>query len=287
MEEDIRSIGPRIRMMRPSLTDKEQQIVDYLLKLGGQIQDLTITQIADHEQVSEAMVVKLAKKLGFSGYRDIRRMLYEYSQLPVAEMYEELDPEDTAETIVHKVFQTAVQALHETEAILNIADIERAADTILNSRNRDFYGVGGSATIARDAGHKFMRIGVRCTTYEDAHLMAMSASLLSEGDMVLAISHSGETSAVLDAVRLARQNGASVIGLTNYSTSTLAAEADISLFSTARGSAIMGENAAARIAQLNILDALFVRVAQRDYNRALDDLNKTMASVKQKRETNR
>lgn len=287
MAEDIRSIGPRIRMVRPSLTTKEQQIVDYLLELGGHIQDMTITQIAAHQQVSEAMVVKLAKKLGFSGYRDIRHRLHEYSQLPVAEMYKELDPDDTAETIVHKVFQTAVQALHETEAILNIADIERAVDILLQSRNRDFYGVGGSATIARDASHKFMRIGVRCMAFDDAHMMAMSASLLSSGDMVLAISHSGETSAVLDAVRLARQNGALVIGLTNYSTSTLALEADVSLFSTARGSAIMGENAAARIAQLNILDALFVRVAQRDYTRALDNLNKTMSSVKQKRETQR
>ena len=75
-----------------------------------------------------------------------------------------------------------------------------------------------------------------------------------------------------------------IIALTNYSTSALVTEADIGLVSTARGSPLTGENAAARIAQLNIIDALFVCVAQRNYFRSEINLEKTMSSVDQKRE---
>jgi DNA-binding MurR/RpiR family transcriptional regulator len=284
MNRDVRSIGPRIRMMLPSLTGREQQIVDYLLEKGRSIQDLTITEVAHDTEVSEAMLVKLAKKLGYRGFRDLKNMLFRYSQLPVAKMFQELDPHDAPEIILQKVFNTSMHALQETLSILNLEHFKRAVEIILKARQRDFYGLGGSATIAKDASHKFLRIGIRCSAYADAHLMMMSAALLSVQDMVLAVSHSGQTTAVLDAVRLAKQNGATTIGLTNYSTSALATEADIVLCSTARGSPLMGENAAARIAQLNIIDALFVCVAQRDYFRSNINLEKTMSSVVQKRE---
>ena len=284
MESDIRSVGPRIRMMLPGLTEREKQIVTYLSDQGERIQDRTITEVAQLLEVSEALIVKLAKKLGFSGFRDLREQLHSYSQLPVTEMFQEVEPDDSPQIVLEKVFKTSIHALEETLSILNLDDFTRAIEIVLNAKQRDFYGLGGSATIAKDACHKFFRIGIRCRDYDDAHLMMMSASLLSEQDMVLAVSHSGQTKAILSPVRLAKRNGASVIALTNYATSALAAEADIVLASTAKGSPLISENAAARIAQLNIIDALFVCVAQRDYVHSEMNLGKTMSAVEQKRE---
>ncbi len=283
-EHDVRSIGPQIRMRLPELTDKERAIVHYLLDKGSEVSTLTIAEVAQQHEVSEALIVKLSKKLGYNGFRELRDKVYRYSQLPVSDLYQDIDPGDSPAVIVQKIFRTAIQALEETMAILNISDFTRAVDAIIDARQRDFYGVGGSATIIKDASHKFLRIGVRTTVYDDAHLMMMSASLLDSRDVVLAVSHSGQTSAVLEAARLARRNGAKIIALTNYPNSALAETADIVLLSTARGSPLMSENAAARIAQLNIIDALFVCVAQRDMQQAESNLAKTMSSVKQKRE---
>ncbi|TIP31637.1 MAG: SIS domain-containing protein, partial [Mesorhizobium sp.] len=192
-------------------------------------------------------VVKIAKKLGFSGYRDFRTAVCEYSRSPTAEMHRELSVDDSSAEIVQKVFRTSIQALEETLAILDIGDFDRAADLIYRSRNRDFYGVGGSAQIARDVSHKFLRIGVRAAVYDDSHMMLMSASLLGAEDIAVGFSHSGNSSAVIDAVQLAKKNGARTLAITNYANSPLAAEADVVLCSTARGSPLMGENAAARI----------------------------------------
>jgi RpiR family transcriptional regulator, repressor of rpiB and als operon len=100
---------------------------------------------------------------------------------------------------------------------------------------------------------------------------------------VIAFSHSGRTKGVLEAIEIARANGASVIAVTNYESSPLADLSDVVLCSTALGSPLTSENAAARIAQLNIMDAIFMAVAQKSYSSAEENLVRTMAAVQSKR----
>lgn len=280
---DLKAVGPRIRMRLPLLTPLEGKVVETVFGLRSFNEDTSLKEIAGEAGVSEAMVVKITKKLGFAGYREFRMALAQYNQLPTAEMHQELSVEDTSQEIIQKVFRTSIQALEETLSIMDVEAFDRAADLIHGARQRDLYGVGGSAQIARDVAHKFLRIGVRSSVLDDSHMMLMSASLLGEGDVAIGFSHSGNTMAVIEAIQLARRNGARTIAITNYNGSPLAQQADVVLCSTAQGSPLMGENAAARIAQLNILDAVFVAVAQRDYRAAEKNLEKTMAAVASKR----
>ena len=199
------------------------------------------------------------------------------------DLHQEVTPEDTAEMILKKVFHTSIQALEETLAIIDIKAFKRAADLIHTSRQRDFYGLGGSAQIARDVAHKFLRIGIRASVFDDSHMMAMSANLLGPGDLAIAFSHSGRSSGLVDAVQFAKTNGAALILVSNYDTGPIAEIADVVLCSTAQGSPLTGENAAARIAQLNIMDAVFIAVAQKSYGRAEKNLASTMAAVQTKR----
>ncbi|QND44806.1 MurR/RpiR family transcriptional regulator (plasmid) [Rhizobium lusitanum] len=280
---DMKAVGPRIRMMMPLLTPLEAKVVDTVFAMRDFSDETSLKQIAENARVSEAMVVKITKKLGFSGFRDFRSAVSQYNRQPTAEMHQELSVDDTSLEIVQKVFRTSIHALEETLAILDIAAFDRAADLIHKAATRDFYGVGGSAQIARDVAHKFLRIGVRANVFDDSHMMLMSASLLVDGDVAIGFSHSGNTIAVIEAIQLARRNGARTIAITNYDSSALAQSADVVLCSTAQGSPLMGENAAARIAQLNILDAIFVAVAQRDYQAAERNLERTMSAVTSKR----
>lgn len=273
------SVGPRIRMMLPSLTPREAHVVEVVLAMPDFGLETPLKQIAAGTGVSEAMVVKITKKLGFDGYRGFRAALAQYRELPAAGMHQDVSPEDTSREIIQKVFRTSIHALEETLAILDVDAFDRAVDAIHGAAQRDLYGVGGSAQIARDVGHKFLRIGLRASVFDDAHMMLMSASLLGPQDIAIAFSHSGNTRAVIEAIQLARRNGARTLAITNYDRSPLAQQAEIVLCSTAQGSPLMGENAAARIAQLNILDAVFVAVAQRDYEEAERNLEKTMSAV--------
>jgi DNA-binding MurR/RpiR family transcriptional regulator len=282
---DPRTVGPRIRMMMPRLTPLEARVVEMILGRRDFDETTSLKSVADDAGVSEAMVVKIAKKLGFSGFKEFRAGVVDYNRLPMAEFHQELSPDDTSAQIAQKVFRTSIHALEETLSILDPEAFDRAADLIFTARQRDFYGIGGSAQIARDVAHKFLRIGVRTSVFDDAHMMLMSAALLGEGDVAVAFSHSGTTAAVIEPLELARRRGARTIALTNYATSPLAAIADVVLCSTAQGSPLLGENAAARIAQLIIFDAVFVAVAQRDLKAAERNLAATRAAVTAKRRT--
>jgi DNA-binding MurR/RpiR family transcriptional regulator len=269
-------------MLLPELTPSEMRVTEVMLRSAGS-NTLALKQVAAETELSEAMVVKTAKRLGFTGFRELRAALCAYKHLPNADLHEDLAPDDSAEVIVHKVFRTAIQALEETLAILDMQGFRRAADLIHAARRIEFYGLGGSAQIARDVAHKFLRIGIHAAVFDDTHMMAMAAALLKPGDLVVAFSHSGRTTGVLDAVHIAKGNGANIITLTNYEAAPLADASDVVLCSTALGSPLTSENAAARIAQLNIMDAIFMAVAQKNYHTAEANLQKTMAAVKSKR----
>lgn len=280
---DARAVGAQIRMRLPSLTPLEGKVATDILARKDIDESTPLRTVAEGSGVSEAMVVKVAKKLGFAGFREFRQGLVDYYNSDTAALHSEIGAQDTAGQIVQKVFRTAMQALEETFAILDLEAFERAADFLHRARQRDFYGLGGSAQIARDVSHKFLRIGIRTSVFDDAHMMVMSAALLGHDDVAIAFSHSGSTTAVIEAVELARRNGARTIAVTNYADSPLAKIVDVVLCSTAQNNPLLGENATARIAQLNLLDALFVAVAQRDRAAADQNLARTMRAVQAKR----
>ncbi|MEG3133417.1 MurR/RpiR family transcriptional regulator [Rouxiella sp. T17] len=284
MKQDLRAIGAQIRMRLPQLTPLERKVVESITSKNDFSEQTSLKEVAAENAVSEAMIVKLAKKLNFTGFREFRTSLTYYNNSDVANLHSEIGPDDSSEELLEKVFRTSIQAIEETKAILDISEFNRAADIVFKARHIDLYGVGGSASVARDLSHKLLKIGIKAMVHDDAHIMMMSAAILNDDDVAIAISHSGMTRTVVDPIRLAARNGAKVIAITNYAESTLAKEAHVVLNSTSQGSHLLGENAASRIAQLNILDALFVAIAKKDLKKAALNLNKTQQAVKNLRE---
>ena len=280
---DINRIVLRIRSLLPTLTALEAGVVTGLFKKRFINERTLLKWVADEMRVSEAMVVKIAKKLGFSGFRAFRSALAEYNNFPTTQLHAELFANDSAGNIVQKVVQASIKALEQNLAVIEQAAIEKAAKYLSSSVFRDFYGVGGSAQVARDAAFKFLRIGVRASVFDDSQMMLMSACLLEKTDVAVAFSHCGQTAVVIDAVRQARRNGARIIAVTNCRTSILAQESDVILCPNVEESLITGENAAARIAQLNIVDALFLAVAQKSSGIAERNLRRTTSAVRGQR----
>lgn len=284
MKQDPRAIGAQIRMRLPQLTPLERRVIEAIISRTDLTEQTSLKEIAQENNVSEAMIVKITKKLNFTGFRHFRSSLIYYNESEVAGLHAEIEPGDTSEQLLAKVFRTSIQAIEETMSILDISEFNRAADLIFKARHIDLYAVGGSATVARDLAHKLLKIGIKSSVYDDAHIMLMSAAVLSDDDVVIAISHSGATRAVNAPVKLAARNGAKVIVVTNYAESPIAHYAHVVLNSTSQGSHLLGENAASRIAQLNILDALFVAIAKKDLSQAEKNLMKTQRAVQDLRE---
>jgi RpiR family transcriptional regulator, repressor of rpiB and als operon len=272
-DQSVPNLAARLRERLSSLTSLEAAALFTLIQRRATGEDTLLKCAAGETGVSEALIVKIAKKLGFEGFRQLREALGEHNRLAQANLHEELCVADGACARLQKVLRVSVRALEQGLARVSPVALERAADCL-----HDFYGEGGSGQVARDAAHQFLRIGVRASVFDDGKLMLMSAALLRPGDVVVAFSHSGQTAAVVEAARLARQNGAHLIALTNRSDSSLGRESDVALCAYLDGLPWAGGNAAARLVQLSILDALLSAVAQKDYAAAQANLARTTAA---------
>ena len=277
------SVGHCLRCRFSTLTALEARVISAIVS-QCEIDDKTsLKVVADETRVSKAMLVKIAKKLGFDGFRSLRTALFKESRLPLAKACRELSDESTPRALAEKARGTSIKALEKAFSLVSFEDLERAARWLVAARQRDFYGLGSSAQVARDAAYKFLRIGLRGSAFDDDLMMLMSASLLQKGDVAVAFSYSGQTLIVLEAVRHARQNGAYVIAITNSPGSRLTEAAHVTLCATAEDSPLTGENGAARVVQLNLLDALFMAVARNDPKAIQANLTRTMSVVRTQR----
>lgn len=128
-----------------------------------------------------------------------------------------------------KLFDSNIRILENTFNIIDGNDIEKATDMIINAKKVFFIGIGYSGMTAEDSNYKFSRIGFNCMSLDSSHDMIMMAALMDEDDVVVAISHSGETDETVKAVSIAKANGARVISVTEDRSSRLRDVSDVSL----------------------------------------------------------
>ncbi|MGE5598746.1 MAG: MurR/RpiR family transcriptional regulator [Bacteroidota bacterium] len=279
LPEELGSALARIRGQYPSLRPSERRVADYVLAKAAEVVLLSSTELGERTGTSDATVVKFSQRLGFRGYQELKIALAGEVAAPSVEVFGEVEPADDAATIRDKVFAANIEALNDTRRMLDPGELERVVTAILAARQVCFYGVGASGLVALDAQQKFMRIGLICHAYGDAHLQATQAALLGRGDVAVGISHSGQTKDTLEVIGLAKENGALTVALTNHPRSALARLADRLLLTAARETTLRSGAIASRLAQLSVVDVLFTAVAVRKHDRSLDYLRRTRQAV--------
>ncbi len=273
----------RIQGTYGSLRTAEQRVADFILKYPEDLIYLTVTELAERTNTSESTVVRLCQKIGYKGYQEFKIMLARDLVEPTSEIYAQIEPGDSLTTIKTKVFQANAQALRDTIEVLQDDQLERAVNAIAKARKLDIYGVGGSGSLALDAYHKFLKLGIPTVAISDGDMMAMSSTTLGAEDVALGISHTGASRDVTDALEHAKENGACTICITHRSTSPITKFADIRLYTAAKTTAFRSEAGSSRIAQLTIIDTLYVGVALSDYDRSLETIGRTREATAQKR----
>ena len=186
---------------------------------------------------------------------------------------------DSTKELSQKVFDSTVDSLLKVRDSLNLKNIELAITKLNQARRVEFYGFGASASVAADAQHKFFRLRINSVCYSDPHLQNMSASSLNSEDVVIAISQSGKTQALLDSINLVKKRGGTVIGIAP-SSSPVAKQSDIPLEIDAEEEFQIHTPLSSRIAQLTIIDTLTIGVAQKKGTDLQDHLKRLQTGLK-------
>ena len=251
----------RITENQASLRKSEAKVANYVLANASEVIKMRIVDLASKSEVSEPTVIRFCKAIGFDGFQSFKLQLAQ--QLGLGSVFTQFSVEDndTVADLINKVFDTTVGSLITAREEINSEVLEQAITTISNARRVEFYGFGASGSVAADAQHKFFRLQLSSAAYTDPHIQRMSAISLGPEDVVVAISQSGETQALLESVALAREAGANVIGLAPHNTS-LSRVCNLAIYVNMEEDLKSFTPVSSRIAHLVVIDVLATGVAR-------------------------
>ncbi|MCX8013206.1 MAG: SIS domain-containing protein [Rectinema sp.] len=108
-----------------------------------------------------------------------------------------------------------------------------------------------------------MRTGIHCIGAEDYHMQLMLSSQMKDKDIALVISHTGVNRDALRIADTVRAVGAHLCVITSYPRSMLARMADRLFLSASSPGSFISEAFSARIAQLALIDALYITIMEK------------------------
>lgn len=276
----------KIRQGLDYFSPAEHKIAEFILKNTHEFLGYSITQLANKSETSEASIVRFCKNLGLKGYQELKISVSADIAKPDSrrvKIYEHVSNDDSTQTIIDKVCHGNINAIEDTMRVLDAEELKKAIENINKARKISIFGAGASAIVAMDAQYKFLRINIEASMYFDTHMQLTVASNLEECDVALGISNSGRTIDVIKALEIAKGNGAKTICITQFGNSPIVDVSDIKLFTACVENNLRSGAMASRIAQLNIIDSLFVGIACIRYEDVLNCLDRTREVVKDKK----
>jgi RpiR family carbohydrate utilization transcriptional regulator len=272
-----------IEMSRPKLRKSELKVADHILTQPEKMIHLRIVDLAQQAGVSEPTVVRFCRAIGCDGFQEFKLQLAQH--VAHSPSYEEfsLHEHDSAREYTIKVFDSAMNTFKKVRDSLDIAAIERAVGALQKASRVEFYGFGASSPVASDAQHKFFRLQIASSAYSDPHIQAMSALSLKPGDVVVAISQSGRTQVLIDAMALVKETGATIIGLAPSGT-PVAENCDIPLHIDVKEEIETYTPLPSRMAHMAVIDILAVGVSKAkgpDVGEHLQKIHRSLQSLRQ------
>jgi len=280
-----------ISVEKDRLPRQEKRLAEFILAAPSEIVHMGIKDLADQCEVSAATVTRFCKNFQCKGYPDFKLKLA--SEIAHAEMaaktgntrYQDIVAGNPLAGIVEAIESNHLTSIRDTTELLDLGQLERAVDALCRAKRIDLYGVATSSIVAQDFYQKLIRIGKNCTAFADSHMQITSASTLTSGDVAVAVSYSGETPETIDALACAKDAGAFTISITSYRSSAISALADITLYSSSLEEGMRRGDMASRIAQLHIIDILFMGMASRDFSTYVPRLEQSYLNVKNYRKS--
>ncbi len=204
----------RIRARLDELNRSERKVADVILQDPATATGLSIATLAQAASVSEPTVNRFCRNFEAKGYPDFKIKLAQSLAGGTPYVSRSVERDDDAARYGDKIFGATIAALDDARRALDSRRVERAVDYLIQAKQINFFGLGASGPVAQDAQHKFFRFNLPVMAYEDVLMQRMVAAASHTGDVIVIISYTGRTRELVEIARLARDNGAVVLGIT-------------------------------------------------------------------------
>lgn len=272
------------------LRKSEKQAANYILDHLGEAAELPLNRLAEAADVSQPTVLRMLKAVGYEGYRDFRyQLVAELAKTGGAGKKQEpdlmygytLDRKEGLDAVPLNITVTTERMMEETLKNLPLSTYRKVIDALWGARLIDIYSVENSEVAAMDLMTKLLYLGLPCRHFPDSYLQQITAAGLTEADVAVGISYSGESRDTVDALKAAKQAGACTIAVTNFNGSTICRYADI-LICTSQDQHFYGNAIFSRATQILIVDMIYMGLISSDYDHYVNQLNKCENVVRRK-----
>ncbi|MBQ8410030.1 MAG: MurR/RpiR family transcriptional regulator [Clostridia bacterium] len=238
------------------MSSAERKIAKVLLADPERFTKYSLSELAQISGVAQGSIINFSRKYSGGGFPELKLAVAQALMQETERPFSTVESRDSMKTVLQKTADGIYQGLQNTVTLNDAAALESACRMILRARKIEIYGIFRSAVVATDMYYQLIQLGLPANFVSDVLTCAVSASLLNESSLVVAISYSGQTRDVIDAVKLAKSNGAPIIAITAHKDSPLAALADTVLLACPAGNALSETANQVRMSQLAIVDAL-------------------------------
>ncbi|PKF61000.1 transcriptional regulator HexR [Psychromonas sp. psych-6C06] len=244
----------------------------------------SIATLAKMAEVSEPTVNRFCRRLDTKGFPDFKLHLAQSLANGTPYVNRNVNEDDGPDAYTSKIFESTMACLDVAKNSIDIALVNRAVDVLTQAKKISFFGLGASSSVAHDALNKFFRFNIPVSCFDDIVMQKMSCINSSDGDVIVLISHTGRTKALVEIARLARENDAFVIALTAFN-SPLAEQSNLVLSMGVPEDTDIYMPMASRIAQLVLIDVLATGFTLRRGPKFRDNLKRVKQGIRESRFT--
>jgi RpiR family carbohydrate utilization transcriptional regulator len=241
-----------IRENHEKFFSAEKKVADFVLQNPQKAVDSNVSQLAKHSGVSDATVVRMCHHIGYKGYYQFRITLardlgkIQYGSVSAVK----------SKDSVEKVFQEYAEAMLDIGRTIDSEVMWNCVNLLKTCKQAHIMAVGNTSPLAQYMGFRLGRLGVRCTYNIAPEYFLNHVNLAEEGDILIAISQSGNSKQVVQGLELGKEKGLKSIAITAFAQSPVSDLADHVLLSSGKEETFGYYKGYAHLNETAVIDAL-------------------------------
>lgn len=240
--------------------ESERKIGTYIIQHTAKVVDMTVGELAQACGVSDASVSRFCKKIDMKGFHHLKITLAkEISERgkEEEEVSNRISVNDIGQSLKN-ILANKVTEITQTVSMMDTKQLHEILDKLNTAKTVQFFAVGNTIPVAIDGAFKLNQIGIPAVSGTIWETQIGYTYNMMADDVVIAISNSGESTAVLRALEAARSASATTISITNSEKSSAAQLSDYHITTATREKLFLDGYCFSRVSATTVIEILYL-----------------------------